>query len=54
MDAEAALARLRRAQGEGDAAQRHGADALAIAEAMEKSLESSGLVARICAASGAR
>ena len=54
MDAEATLARLRRAQGEGDAAKRHGARAIAIAKAMEKSLESSGLVARIRAASGAR
>ena len=47
MDAEAALARLLGAQGQNDAAQRHGAKAHAIAEAVEKSLVSSGLEARI-------
>jgi hypothetical protein len=47
MDAEAALARLRGAQGRRDAARRHGAKAHAIAEAMEKSLASSGLEARL-------
>ena len=47
MDAEAALARLFAAQGQSDAAQRHGAKARAIAEAIEKSLESSGLEARL-------
>ncbi|HZY40366.1 MAG TPA: hypothetical protein VFF59_00035, partial [Anaerolineae bacterium] len=43
MDAEAALARLFGAQGQSDAAQRHGAKARAIAEAIEKSLVTSGL-----------
>ena len=47
MDAEAALARLFRAQGQGDSAQHHGAKARAILEAIEKSLESSGLEARL-------
>ena len=47
MDAEAALARLLGAQGQSDAAQRHGAKAHAIAEAVEKSLVSSGLEARL-------
>ena len=47
MDAEAALARLLGAQGQSDAAQRHGAKAHAIAEAIEKSLLSSGLEARL-------
>ena len=47
MDAQAALARLLAAQGQRDAAQRHGAKARAIAEAIEKSLESSGLEARL-------
>ena len=46
MDAEAALGRLFGAQGQSDAAQRHGARARAIAEAVEKSLVSSGLEAR--------
>jgi hypothetical protein len=46
MDSEAALARLFGAQVQRDAAQRHGAKARAIAEAIEKSLESSGLEAR--------
>ncbi len=45
MDSEAALARLFRAKGQRDTAQRHGAKARAIAEAIEKSLESSGLEA---------
>jgi len=47
MDAQAALARLLAAQGQRDAAQRHGTKARAIAEAIEKSLESSGLEARL-------
>lgn len=47
MDAQAALARLLAAQGQRDAAQRHCAKALATAEAIEKSLESSGLEARL-------
>ncbi len=47
MDTQAALARLLAAQGQRDAAQRHGAKARAIAEAIEKSLESSGLEARL-------
>jgi tetratricopeptide (TPR) repeat protein len=47
MDTQAALARLLAAQGQRDAAQRHGAAARAIAEAIEKSLESSGLEARL-------
>jgi tetratricopeptide (TPR) repeat protein/transcriptional regulator with XRE-family HTH domain len=46
MDAEAALARLLRAQGQSDVAQRHDANARAIAEAIEKSLISSGLELR--------
>lgn len=47
MDTEAALARLLGAQGQRDAAQRHGAQARAIAEAIEDSLVSSGLEARL-------
>lgn len=47
MDAQAALARLLAAQGQRDAAQFHDAKAHAIAEAIEKSLESSGLEARL-------
>ncbi len=47
MDAEAALARLLEAQGQSDAARGHGAKARAIAEAIEKSLVSSGLEARL-------
>ncbi len=47
MDAEAALARLFGAQGQSDAAQRHDTKARAIAEAIEKSLASSGLEARL-------
>lgn len=47
MDAATALARLFRAQGQRDAAQRHNAKAGAIAEAIEKSLASSGLEARL-------
>ena len=43
MDTRAALARLLAAQGQRDAAQRHGAKARVIAEAIEKSLESSGV-----------
>jgi tetratricopeptide (TPR) repeat protein len=48
MDAEAALARLFEAQGQSDAARRHGAKARAIADAVENSLVSSGLEARLC------
>ena len=47
MDAQAALARLLAAQGQRGAAQRHGTTARAIAEAIEKSLETSGLEARL-------
>jgi len=47
MDAEAGLARLFAAQGRRDAAQSHGANARAMAEAIEKSLASSGLEARL-------
>lgn len=47
MDAQAALARLLDAQGQRDAAQHHAAKARGIAEAIEKSLESSGLEARL-------
>ncbi|MHB8534742.1 MAG: ATP-binding protein [Sulfuricaulis sp.] len=47
MDAQSAWARLLAAQGQSDVAQRHGAKARAIAEAIEKSLESSGLEARL-------
>jgi tetratricopeptide (TPR) repeat protein len=47
MDAESALACLLGAQGQSDAAQRHGAKARTIAEAIEKSLESSGIEARL-------
>jgi hypothetical protein len=47
MDAEAALARLLGAQGQSDVAQRHGANARAIADAVEKSLVSSGLELRL-------
>ena len=47
MDAQAALARLLAAQGQRDAAQRHGASARAIADAIGRSLESSGLEARL-------
>ena len=43
MDVQAALARLFRAQHRSDAAQRHSAKARAIAQAVEKSLVSSGL-----------
>ena len=43
MDTQAALGRLCRAQGQGDAARRHGTRARAIAQAIEKSLLSSGL-----------
>ena len=43
MDAEAALARLHRAQGRRAAARHHGAAACAISDAIEKSLISSGL-----------
>lgn len=45
MDVQAALARLLTAQGQRDAAQHHGAKARAIADAIGKSLESSGLEA---------
>jgi tetratricopeptide (TPR) repeat protein len=47
MDAEGALARLLQAQGQSDAAQRHAVKARAIAEAIENSLVSSGLQARL-------
>jgi tetratricopeptide (TPR) repeat protein/transcriptional regulator with XRE-family HTH domain len=47
MDAQAALARLSAARGRRDAAQVHDARARAIAQSIEKSLESSGLAARL-------
>ena len=47
MDAEAALARLLGAQGQSDAAKRHGAKARAIAEVIEKSLVTSELESRL-------
>jgi hypothetical protein len=47
MDAEAALTRLFKAQGQRDATQRHNAKARAIAAAIENSLVSSGLEARL-------
>jgi tetratricopeptide (TPR) repeat protein/DNA-binding XRE family transcriptional regulator len=47
MDTQAALARLCLARGQSDAAQCHDAKARAIAEAIEKSLECSGLEARL-------
>jgi tetratricopeptide (TPR) repeat protein/transcriptional regulator with XRE-family HTH domain len=47
MDAQAALARLLAAQGQNEAAQSHDANACAIAEAIDKSLDSSGLEARL-------
>jgi len=47
MDAQSALARLLAAQGQSDAAQMHDARARAIAQAIEKSLESSELEARL-------
>ena len=47
LDVQAALARLHGAQGQSDAAQRHGAKARAIAKGVEKSLVSSGLEARL-------
>ena len=47
MDAQAALARLLAAQGQRGAAQHYDAKARAIAQAIEKSLESSGLEARL-------
>ncbi|MDO8705860.1 MAG: AAA family ATPase [Sulfuricaulis sp.] len=47
MDAESALACLFGAQGQSDAAQRHGAKARTIAAAIEKSLESSGIETRL-------
>jgi tetratricopeptide (TPR) repeat protein len=47
MDAQAALARLFRAQGLDDAAQRHADQAHAIAQAIEMSLASSGLEAQL-------
>ncbi len=47
MDTQAALARLLGEQGQRDATQRHGATARAIAQAIEKSLESSALEARL-------
>ncbi len=47
IDAQAALARLFVAQGQDNAAQRHRERALAIAQAVEISLLSSGLTARL-------
>ena len=47
MDTQATLARLLDAQGQRDTAQRHAAKARQIADAIEKSLEPSGLVARL-------
>ncbi len=47
MDAETGLARLFAAQAQRDAAQRHGARARALAQAIEKSLVSSGLEVRL-------
>jgi tetratricopeptide (TPR) repeat protein len=47
MDVEAALARLLGMQGQSDAAQSHSAKATAIADAVEKSLVSSGLDVRL-------
>jgi len=47
MDTQASLARLLAAQGDGNAAQRHKARARVMAETIEKSLESSGLEARL-------
>ena len=47
MDAQTALAGLLAAQGQNEAAQFHNAKACAIAEAIEKSLDSSGLEARL-------
>ena len=47
MDTQAALARLLASQGQRDAAQHHRANARAIAQAIETSLESSGLEARL-------
>ncbi|HVC13066.1 MAG TPA: AAA family ATPase [Burkholderiales bacterium] len=47
LDVEAALARLSRAQGKSDAERRHDARARAITDAIEKSLVSSGLAARL-------
>jgi tetratricopeptide (TPR) repeat protein len=47
MDTQIALARLSAVQGQHDAAQRHNTKARVIAEAIEKSLESSGLEARL-------
>jgi len=54
MDAEAALTRLYRAQRQNGAAKGHGAKARAIAEAIEKSLVSSGLEARLLASGDSR
>jgi hypothetical protein len=47
MDTQSALARLFAAQGQRDDAQRHSAKARAIAESIERSLESSGLKAQL-------
>ena len=54
MDADTALARLFAAQGQSDSARRHVAKAHAIAETIEKSLESSGLEARLHMAGNSR
>lgn len=48
MDVQAALSRLLDAQGQRETAQRHSANARAIAKTIEKSLESSGLEAQLC------
>jgi hypothetical protein len=47
MDTQAALARLFDAQSQRDTAQHHAAKASEIADAIKKSLESSGLVAQL-------
>jgi tetratricopeptide (TPR) repeat protein len=52
LDAEAALARLLAAKGQRGAAERHGARAQSIADAVEKSLASSGLETRLRVNSG--
>jgi tetratricopeptide (TPR) repeat protein/transcriptional regulator with XRE-family HTH domain len=54
MDGEAALARVHGAQGRIDAAQHHGAKARSIAQAIEKSLVSSGLAATLCTTGDSR
>ena len=54
LDAQAALARLLSAKGQHPAAQRHRANAHAIADAVEKSLASSGLKAHLRVDTGPR